>query len=622
MNPPRGSRFGHCPVLLEALEPRALLATIAWDAGGDGESVLDPLNWAGDVLPGTSDDAVIGAGAGNLLLSGGVLSVSTIACDAGCSLTVESGAELAVTGDSTFDGQLTLAGGLVSGAGDLTLSDLQWASGTFSGAGEVVLDVGGAAALWTTGTKQLGRTFTQRGSINHTGGSLRFIGGTLVVEAGATYTSNGIAPLTDGGGTNLITNDGVFRKLSSTTLVVDVPFDSTGTLSVVAGIMNLDAGGTNAGARNVAAGATLAYRASYIHAAGSTLAGSGTVNWTGGTQTLSGDWTSATFLNLSNASVDGPGTLSLSGPMSWLSGAMSGSGQVVVNPSGKLALATSGSKLLGRDVVNNGALHWLNGFLSVSDADITNAAGKTFAILSSGNVNVMSGTSAIINAGTVKKMAAGTVTFTEFNGGVTLSNTGMVDVRNGTLSFNGAVLQASGPALAGGTWQVYPSGRLELPGSLISTIGAGTTAMVYGHFSPLDNLALNLGTITIGRGSSAQVGAAGGTFTNLGTINIERGGLLTAASAFTNGSSGVLNFDVGGASSGMWGRLQVSALASLGGTVTFDFINSYSPPAGTVLSFLLSSSSGGTFSTTTIPALPGRVGSVQYLAGGCRLAIS
>lgn len=43
--------------VLEALEPRQMLAVVTWDGGGDGRSWNDPLNWSADVLPGPADDA-------------------------------------------------------------------------------------------------------------------------------------------------------------------------------------------------------------------------------------------------------------------------------------------------------------------------------------------------------------------------------------------------------------------------------------------------------------------------------------------------------------------------------------------------------------------------------------
>ncbi len=60
----RRHRLGHGRRLhqrIEALEDRTLLATVAWDGGGDGSSWKDPMNWANDELPGLADDVVVGS---------------------------------------------------------------------------------------------------------------------------------------------------------------------------------------------------------------------------------------------------------------------------------------------------------------------------------------------------------------------------------------------------------------------------------------------------------------------------------------------------------------------------------------------------------------------------------
>src|SRR4051812_1538946 len=44
---------------IEALEPRALFTAIAWDAGGDGVTWTDPLNWSTNSVPTANDDVLI-----------------------------------------------------------------------------------------------------------------------------------------------------------------------------------------------------------------------------------------------------------------------------------------------------------------------------------------------------------------------------------------------------------------------------------------------------------------------------------------------------------------------------------------------------------------------------------
>lgn len=48
----------------QRLEPRMLMAAIAWDGDAGDGNFSNPLNWEGDVMPGSDDDAIIDPGAG------------------------------------------------------------------------------------------------------------------------------------------------------------------------------------------------------------------------------------------------------------------------------------------------------------------------------------------------------------------------------------------------------------------------------------------------------------------------------------------------------------------------------------------------------------------------------
>lgn len=63
-----------------------MLAVVAWDGGatGNGANMLDPLNWAGDVLPAAGDDVVIGAtGTSPTLTLTNVFTATNLHIDAG-----------------------------------------------------------------------------------------------------------------------------------------------------------------------------------------------------------------------------------------------------------------------------------------------------------------------------------------------------------------------------------------------------------------------------------------------------------------------------------------------------------------------------------------------------------
>src|SRR5262245_34509481 len=77
----RAAALRYMPLRFEPLEERTLLAVVLWDGGpaGTGANWNDPVNWAGNVLPGGSDDAQIGAAfAGITITSSSNVSVRSV----------------------------------------------------------------------------------------------------------------------------------------------------------------------------------------------------------------------------------------------------------------------------------------------------------------------------------------------------------------------------------------------------------------------------------------------------------------------------------------------------------------------------------------------------------------
>jgi hypothetical protein len=100
----------------ELLEPRRLLASIAWDGGPtkDGTNLLDPVNWAGDVLPGPADHVTIQAvGTPTLTLNGDLTVLSLLATDR---VRIDAGTlHVLTTGNMQSGGGITLNGGTLRG---------------------------------------------------------------------------------------------------------------------------------------------------------------------------------------------------------------------------------------------------------------------------------------------------------------------------------------------------------------------------------------------------------------------------------------------------------------------------------------------------------------------------
>ncbi|MBS0198788.1 MAG: hypothetical protein JSR77_18730, partial [Planctomycetes bacterium] len=100
---------------VEPLEGRVLLSTVTWDGGaaGTGTNWFDPTNWAGDVLPGPGDDAVIST-AGPTIVFGGTASVNSVSTARAISF--NSGAlTLGTVLNATAATTMTLNGGRING---------------------------------------------------------------------------------------------------------------------------------------------------------------------------------------------------------------------------------------------------------------------------------------------------------------------------------------------------------------------------------------------------------------------------------------------------------------------------------------------------------------------------
>ena len=142
----RRNRHLRCPAL-EALEPRALLATVTW-TGAAGDGLWDnPLNWTEqttngpvNVMPGPGDDAEIGSNAGTIGISPddyGTADVNSLTCGAGSTIDVDgidglTIATLTVASGITLDGTIFIDEGCeliasgtetIAGDGEVTFGD-------------------------------------------------------------------------------------------------------------------------------------------------------------------------------------------------------------------------------------------------------------------------------------------------------------------------------------------------------------------------------------------------------------------------------------------------------------------------------------------------------------------
>ena len=132
------------------------------------------------------------------------------------------------------------------------------------------------------------------------------------------------------------------------------------------------------------------------------------------------------------------------------------------------------------------------------------------------------------------------------------------------------------------------------------------------------------GTATVTVNSGAKLGGTGtisGNVTNSGTVAPgNSAGTLHLGGSYTQSASGRLEIDL--ASTSSYDALAVTGSASLAGTLAVSLLG-YMPHDGDVFQILSASGRGGTFTTTSLPALSGELfWNVNYSANSVSLAVA
>jgi hypothetical protein len=553
---------------------------------------------------GTSSGTFDVASGATLELGGGTHSLSGLQAGGGTGRLLVSVGSVNATGANSFGGQLTLTGGTfsvgdggsfnavafdqsagtVTGAGTLNISGAaSWAGGTMNGTGSTVF--AGPLALAGNGYRDVSqRNVVFAGTTtwtNAAGGN----GGRLRTGSGATLSNTGTfqdqldvtspqGAITNelGGSASSFVNSGTYAKTGAATTEIGIAFNNTaaGKVTVSAGRLLLDGGGTSSGTFDVASGATLelgggTHSLSGLQAGGGTgrlLVSVGSVNATGansfgGQLTLTGGTFSvgdggsfnAVAFEQSAGTVAGAGTLNISGAANWTIGTMTGTGSTVF--AGPLALAGNGYRdITQRNVVFAGTTTWTNGaggntgrFRTGSGATLINTGTfqDQLAFYSTIDNELGGSASSLSNSGTYVKTGAVT---TQINIAFNNAATGTVNVSAGRLLLSGggtsggAFNAAAGASveLGGGTHTLSGlqggSGRLLLSAGNAVASGvnsfAGQLAVSGGTFSAVDDFA------TVG------FDQAGGTVAGANTLSV------SGAASWSGGAmagSGQTRFD-------------------------------------------------------------------------------
>jgi fibronectin-binding autotransporter adhesin len=518
-------------------------------------------------------------------------------------------------------------------------------------------------------TNLRGRTFVNQGTVNQgtlndTNGRLELSPATLIQNHGTwNALSQGdmiVSQNSPQGG--LFVNFGTFNKNGTGTLTVSSGyggpgFTNHGTINVNTGTLTLNYATTFSGTSvaNIASGATLYMEdGTNTVQSGARFQGAGTVTFGSGQHILNGD------IHADHASIGGgtlQGTHTLHG--SWVLNYypnIATAGTTTIASDGSWRFEAAGNNnLSNRTFINDGAVTHTGGNLVLNAATTIRNHGtwtesSGYPISSTGHLQGL-----IENTGTFIKTGANTVGI-DHGSGPAFSNTGTVDVQQGTLQLNHKLAQHSGSTLTGGTWIVRSGATLREDYTTSYTINqADVTLHGTGDFSPLNTLTTNAGTLRLLDGKAFSTSSA---FTNSGTLVVGTGssfgttstfansGTLTIAGAFSSaaltntgtlGGAGTLTGSLvsagilaPGSSPGLLtvtGNLTLQSTSDLlmelggltegvtydaidvGGTLAFEgdlvvtLLNAFTPASGATFNLFDATTFTGSFATVSLPTL-------------------
>jgi hypothetical protein len=459
-------------------------------------------------VPMQQQGATVNVQAGTLTLSAGSNTHQNV------SWSVVSGATLVLNGTHTFSGTHSgeIAGTLVQ-TNNTVQAGSEGATFTFTGTGyqwvEHTLN-GGSAGLTNAGLlrmvgsygRYLSGVLVNTGTLVHEDGSNYF--------NGASLQNSGTAEVRSGGwfintGTNSFVNTGTLNKTTTDNFTISVPMQQqNATVNVQAGTLTLSAGSNTHQnvSWSVASGATLVLNGTHTFSGTHSGEIAGTLNQTGGTVQAGSEGATFTFT--------GPG-------YPWQNGTLNGGSAGLTN-AGLLRMVGNSGRSLSGVLVNTGTLVHEAGTTYFNGASLRNSGTAEVRL---GGWSSNTGTNSFVNTGTLNKVSPDPNNPTSFSITVNTTNSGLIEVQNGTLSVSnltqtagearirrGATLSVSNPlAMQGGKL----TGAGQLSGALTNTAGTiapGIDAPDQPDLNPLGILTIN-GNLTLGNDAVFEVELAG-----------------------------------------------------------------------------------------------------------------
>ncbi len=272
------------------------------------------------------------------------------------------------------------------------------------------------------------------------------------------------------------------------------------------------------------------------------------------------------------ATLVGPPTLTVHGSLTWSGGDMTAAGRTVIGADGTL-LIDGNCELNERTLINAGIATWSAGNFDMANGAIfSNVFEATLTTTFDGHNNVSGALPLFVNEGTFRKTGGTLNTSIDAH----FINSGTVEVQSGFLRYNANQQTAGLTLLKGGGLDAQAAPIQLLGGSLVGT-----------------------GLVTVAN-----------TEHLINSASLSPGlpfGQLDIAGNYQQTSSGELNIEIGGNSSGSFDLISVSSggaggVATLAGTLNVSLTNDFYPAPGAAFTFLSALMRVGVFDAINYPS--------------------
>ena len=466
-------------------------------------------------------------------ISGGTLNVTDLTTDGPLNL---SGGTLNVAGLSSTAASLTQSGGTLSGTGALTVTgSLDWSGGTMSVATDIAngataslanysLDL--SAELQIDGQATLSNGGFTLGSASAQGFVYIASDGSLTLAGSDTDNISGSGQ----GGT--VENAGMLIvEGTGSSISVALTNDSTGTINVESGTLDLSGGGSNSGTLEIASGAVVEItNNTFTLDTGTVVEGLGTLTIDHGTLAVDAA-VSAPNVDLEAGMLSGTGALMVTGSLDWSGGTMSVATDIANGATASLAnysLDLSAElQIDGQATLSNGGFTLgsasAQGFVYIaSDGSLTLAGSDTDNISGSGQGGTVENAGMLIVEGTGSSISVA----------LTNNSTGTINVESGTLDLSGGGSNS-------GTLEIASGAVVEITNNTF-TLDTGTVV------EGLGTLTIDHGTLAVDAAVSApnvdlEAGMLSGTGALMVTGSLDwSGGTMSVATDIANGATASL----------------------------------------------------------------------------------